>query len=111
MDNVPLQQVNNCIPLLKYRYLGYFPSDNVSTLDKDTFAIVNTKPSEMQGEPWIFIAKLRQEILFADSLGRKKFRSLKQQYKQVMPAELQSHLSVCGFYTVYAAFHLSKFCQ
>ena len=32
-------------------------------------------------------------------------------YKQMMPAPLQSHPSVCGFYTIYAAFHLFKFRQ
>ena len=29
----------------------------------------------------------------------------------MMPAPLQSHPSVCGFYTIYAAFHLFKFRQ
>ena len=28
-----------------------------------------------------------------------------------MPAQLQSHPSVCGFYTIYAAFQRFKFCQ
>ena len=29
----------------------------------------------------------------------------------MMPAPLQSHSSVCGFYTIHAAFHLFKFRQ
>ena len=29
----------------------------------------------------------------------------------MMPALLQSHPSVCGFYTIYAAFHLFEFRQ
>ena len=29
----------------------------------------------------------------------------------MMPAPQQSHPSVCGFYTIYAAFHLFKFRQ
>ena len=65
----------------------------------------------MQGEHWIMIAKFRHELNFADSLGCKKYRFLKQHYKQLMPAPLQSHPSVCGFYTIYAAFHLFKFRQ
>ena len=28
-----------------------------------------------------------------------------------MPAPLQSHPNVCGFYTIHAAFHLFKFRQ
>ena len=65
----------------------------------------------MQGEHWIMIANSRQMLYFADSLGRKKYSFLKQLYEQMMPEPLQSHPSVCGFYTIYAAFHLSKFRQ
>ena len=111
MDNFALQQIINRIPLLKFRYLGSFPSDYVPTLDIDTFAIINTQPSNMQGEHWIMVANSRQKLYFADSLGRKKYSFLKQQYEQMMPELLQSHPSVCGFYTMYAAFHLFKFRQ
>ena len=57
------------------------------------------------------IANVRHELYFADSLGRKKYSLLKQQHEQMMPDLLQSHPSVCGFYTIYAAFHLLKFRQ
>ena len=50
MDNFALQQIIDRIPLLKFRYLGSFPSDHVPTPDNDTFAIINTQPSNMQGE-------------------------------------------------------------
>ena len=63
----------------------------------------------MQGEDWIMIAKFRHELYFADSLGQPSF--LKQHYKQMIPAPLQSHPSVISFYTIYAAFHLFKFRQ
>ena len=111
MDNVSLQQIINRIPLLKYRYRGSFPSDSVPTLDNDTFAILNTQPSKMQGELWIMIANSCQKLYFADSLGRKKYSFLKQQYEQMMPDPLQSHPTVCGFYTIYAALYLFKFRQ
>ena len=88
MDNFALQQIINRIPLVKFRYLGSFPSDNVPLLDNDTFAIINTQPSNMQGEHWIMIAKFRHELYFAVSLGRKKYCFLKQNYKQMMPAPL-----------------------
>ena len=106
-----LQQTINRIPLLKYRYRSSFPSDYVPTLDNDTFAIIITHPSNMQGEHWILIANSRQKKYFADSLGRKKYSFLKQQNEQMMPEPLQSHPSVWGFYTVYAAFHLFKLRQ
>ena len=112
MDKFGLQQIICRIPLLKFRYLGSFPSDHVPTLDNDTFAIINTQPSNMQGEHWIMIANFRHELYFADSFGCKACSFLNnQQYKQLMPAPLQSHPSVCGFYTIYAAFHLFKFQQ
>ena len=111
MDNFVLQQIINRIPLLKFRYLGPFPSDHVPTLNNDTFAIINTQPSKIQGEHWIMIANFRHELYFAESLGDKKYSFLKQHYKQTMPATLQSHPSSCGFYTYYAVFHLFKFQQ
>ena len=73
--------------------------------------MINTQPSNMQGEHWIMITNFRHELYFADSLGRKKYSFLKQQYEQMMPDPLQSHPSVCGFYTTYAAFQLFKFRQ
>ena len=111
MDNFALQQIINRIPLLKFRYLSSFPSDYVPTLDNDTFTIINTQLSNMQGEHWIMIENFQHELNFADSLGCKGYSFLKQHYKQMMPAPLQSHPSVCGFYSIYAAFHLFKFQQ
>ena len=107
MDNFALRQIINRIPLLKYRYLGSFPSDCVPTLVNDTFAIINTEPSNMPGEHWIMIAKHRQQLYIADSLATAKMKH----FKQMIPVRLQSHPSVCGFYTIYAAFHLFKFQQ
>ena len=109
MDNVFLQQKINRIPLLKYRYRGSFLSDYVPTLDNDTFAFVNKQSSKMQGEHWIMIANSCQILCFPDSLGCKKYSLVKQQFEQMMPEPLQSHPSVCAFYTIDATFHLPKF--
>ena len=57
------------------------------------------------------IANSRQKLFFADSLGRKMYSFLKQQNKEMMPEILQSDPGVCGFYTIYAGFHLFKFRQ
>ena len=112
MDNFALKQFINRIPLLKIWYLGSFPSDYVPTLDNDTFVIINTQPNNMQGEHWIMIANFHHELYFADSLACKGYSFFNNQnYRQMMPACLQSQPSVCGFYTIYAAFHLFKFRQ
>ena len=87
----------------------WVPSHYVTTLDDDTFAIIITQPSKIEGEYWIMLANFRHELYFADSPGRKGYSFLKQHYKQMMPAPLQSHPSVCGFYTIFAAFHLTSF--
>ena len=112
MDNFALQQIITRILPFKFRYLGSFHSDYVPTLDNDTFDTINTQPSKMQVDNWIYIAKFRHELYIADSLGCKGYSSLNNQhYKQRMPAPLQSHLSIRGFYTIYAAFRLFKFQQ
>ena len=109
MDNFAPQQVINRIPLLKFRYLGSFPSDYAPTLDNETFAIINTQPSNMQGEHWVKITNYRHELNFADSLGSKGYIFLKQHYKQMMPEPLQSHPSVCGFLQYMQLFISSSF--
>ena len=55
--------------------------------------------------------KRLSEIKFCKFFGRKMYTFLKQQCEQMMPDTLQSHPSVCCFYTIYAAFHLFKFRQ
>ena len=112
MDNFALQQNISRNPLPKFRYLGSFHSDYIPTLDNDTFAIMNTQSSNMQGEHWIMVANFRHELYFADSLAGKGYSFLNNQhYKQMLPATLQSHPSVCGFYSIYEAFQLFKFRQ
>ena len=69
MDNVSLHQKSQRTLPINYQYRGSFPSDYLSTVDNDTFAIINTQPSNMQGEHWIMIAIFRQELYFADFLG------------------------------------------
>ena len=63
-NKVSLQQIINRMPLLKYPYRGCFLFDYVPTLDNDTFAIIKTQPSNMQGEHWIMIANSRQILFF-----------------------------------------------
>ena len=113
MDNSSLKQIVNCIPLLKYRYMGSFPSDFAPNLPNETFAIINTQPSNTPGEHWVTIAKFQHELYFADSLGLsvKYYPFLKQYYSQVVRIRLQDQPSVWVFYTIYAAFHLFKFQQ
>ena len=111
MDNVSFEQILSCIPLPKYRYRGSLHSHYVPNLDNDTLAIINTQSSKMQREPWIMIANFRQRLYFADSLGREKYSFLKRLCEQKLPEPIQSHPRLCGFYTIYAAFHLFKIRQ
>ena len=73
-----------------------------------SFAFINTQPNGMQGEHWILIANFSPKCFIRYSRGRGIYKFLKQHYKQMIRDALQSYLSVCGFYTTYAAFHLFK---
>ena len=109
MENDHLRQIFNGIPLLKYRYFGSFLCNYTLILPIETFAIINTQPSNIPGEHWIMIANSHHNLSSANSLSRPSF--LKQQHKQMMPQPLEPHPSVWGFYTIYAALHLFKFRQ
>ena len=77
MDTVSLQQIICRIPLLKYRYLGSLPSDYVQIIANETFAIINTQPSNMQGGHCMMVANARHELYFADSFGRETYSFFK----------------------------------
>ena len=62
MDSVSLRKLIDSIVFLKYRYIGSYPCDLVPNLPNDTFAIINTQPSKMQGEHWIMIAKFHHQF-------------------------------------------------
>ena len=87
MDDIALRQSIDRIPLLKYRYLGSFPSDRFLNLPNDTFAIVNTEQSYMSCEHWVMIANFKQQLYFADSLGG-SCNFLKQDYQKMVPVML-----------------------
>ena len=108
MDNTSLKQNVNRVPLLKCRYIGSFPPDFVPNLSNDRFAIINTQPSNTPGEHWIIIANFHHELYSADSLGLfiNNNPFLKQNYSHMFRTRLLDRPSVCGFYTIYAAFHL-----
>ena len=91
--------------------MGSFPSDFVPNLPNDTFAIINTQPSNTSGEHCIMTAKFHNEVYLADSLGLSIniYPFLKQNYSQMVRTRPQKHPSACGFYSIYEAFHLFKF--
>ena len=103
MDDTSLKQIVNRIPLLKYRYMGSFPSDFVPNLLNDTFAIISTQPSNAPGEHWIMIAKFHHELFFAESLGLSinNYPFLKQNYSQMVWTRLHKIIPV---YAVSAKF-------
>ena len=96
MDNVSLQQLFNQIPLLKYRYLGFFPSDYVPILPTQTFAFIKTQPSKMHGEHWMATANSRHKLYLGDSTSQPSIH--KQHYEQMMPELLHFHPSVSTRY-------------
>ena len=81
---VSLQQTVNHIPQIKYQYRSSFLSDYVPTPYNDSFAFINTQPSNMQGEHCIIIANCRRILYVADCLGRKVYSFLNQQSEEMM---------------------------
>ena len=59
------------------------------------------------------IAKVHHELFFVESLGLSvsNYHFVKQKYSQMVRTRLQDYPTVCGFYRIYAAFHLFKFHQ
>ena len=59
------------------------------------------------------IAKFHHEMYFADFLGLSinNYPSLWQNNNQMVRTSLQKRPTVCGFYTIYAAFRLFTFQQ
>ena len=113
MDNTSLRDIIERIPELKFRYIGSFPADFVPNLPKFTFAIINTSPSSEAGEHWIMIGRLNRNYYYADSLAQSitHYKFLNKKYQKMIHRPLQKMENLCGFYTIYAAFHLFKFLQ
>ena len=113
MDNFLLLQIIERIPELRFKHMGFYPSDKVPQLTKYSFAIVNSAPSNDRGEHWIMMARLDKTYYFADSLGRKRttYFFLTKKYRRMVPRKLQKTEILCGFYAIYSAFLLFKFYQ
>ena len=84
------QQIFNRVSVLKYRYLGRFPSDFLPTPLDEIFALIIKQPRNMLGGYWILLAKICRKLCFADFLDLEKYSFLKWHYKQLLPEPLQS---------------------
>ena len=63
MDNFSLLQIIERISELRFKYMESYPSDKVHQLTKNSFAIINSAPSNDRGEHWILIARLVTTLL------------------------------------------------
>ena len=64
MKNFALQQINNRIPLLKFRYLGSFPSEYVPTLDNDPYSLTQVYAAFIQS----------MQLFISSGFSRKKLQ-------------------------------------
>ena len=85
------------------------PSDYVPTLDKVTFAILNTQPSHMQGEHWIPFANFCQKMFSRRLSGSTPFPQAAVRKDDARTTSILSQS--LRFYAVYAAFYLFNFRQ
>ena len=82
-----------------------------SNLSNETFAIINTQPSNTLGEHGILISNFYHKLFFANSLGREEVSFHKQHYKQIMSVPLQTYPSVYSYRMIFEVFHFFKFQQ
>lgn len=113
MDNEALTQIINKIPELKHKYLGTYPANFVPQLLRNSFAIINTDPSAMEGSHWILLADKNGVIYYGDSMGQllSVYKHIKIPYKNVkylVNEQLQKEESLCGFYCIYFAWCLFR---
>ena len=57
--------------LFKNKFHGVYPSDEIPTLGRGQYCIVNVDKRGESGSHWIALAKYGSKLLFYDSFGRK----------------------------------------
>ena len=85
--NVALWNFNR-IPKPVLGYFDSFPFVYVLKFRTEAFIIIDTEPSKMQREQWIWTASSRHKLCFADPLGRGNYSFDVQHYKHMMPEPL-----------------------
>ena len=122
MDSMEISRLVNLSPVLKYRFEGCRPLDQISAARRGTFQIVNTEKTGSFGEHWLLIARSLdgKTVYFYDSFGRPlhlqfpivlsslntMYKSSGIQIKQIFPstALTQSNSStLCGLYCIFLA--------
>ena len=113
MNNISLRDIVERTPELKFRYISSCPANFLPNLPKFSFAIINTSPSSEVGEHWILIGRFIRSYYYAESLAQSvtHYKFLNKKYQKMIHKPLQKMQNLCGFYTIYAAFHLFKFLQ
>ena len=57
-------------PISKFSFQGCFASNEIPKIQKNKFIILNTDPSEKQGEHWTVLFRENEDLYeFFDSLG------------------------------------------
>ena len=110
MDNKALAQIISNVSELKYKFVGSFAADQVPPLYRNSFVIINTDPSFMEGTHWIMLANKEGTIYYGDALGQplssyKYVKTMK--VKQLVYSTIQT-LPLCGFYCIYFAWTVFK---
>ncbi len=111
MDNKLLRQIIDKIPVLKHKYIGSFPANQLPpTLPFNSFAIVNTDVSSETGSHWILLANMDGRLFYGDSMGLPihKYQNIKtfQGFHRLVFEQVQKTQGLCGFYCIFIACRL-----
>jgi hypothetical protein len=113
MDELLLSRMIKQCKHLKFKFDGIFASDNFRRLGhKNSFQIINEKPSDHPGTHWVLLAKKNGKIIFADPLGysitdyRQIFARCSKFYTNINVfsyAIQPMYTNDCGLYCIYIA--------
>ena len=110
MDNTQIEKIVALIPVLKYKFMGCYPSNLLpNDIPENSFYIVNTDVSNGRGIHWILLARKNSCYYYGDSLGRdiNHYANIKftRKTRKLIATKLQTD-SICALYSIYFAYVL-----
>ena len=114
MDNKSLEQIIKNIPILRYKYQGSFPANQIPPIPTNTFVIVNIDPINLEGSHWIMLANKNGGIYYGDSMGLPltHYKNIRLPFKNKAVRQLVRYpmqkQPLCGLYCIYFAWSVFK---
>lgn len=120
IGEIALWEIINKCKHLKFKFSGVYAADNFpTTLESNTFVIVNSDEADAPGTHWLLYCNRDGVFAFGDPLGlpltyytkiHKRLRSAKLNVLELVNHQLQRPTSnLCGLYCIYIAHYVFSF--